>query len=102
MKGKHLFANVEKARIPKTLFNLSHEKKLTTNMGVLYPIYLDEVLPGDYFKVRSEVLIRFAPLVAPIMHRVNVYVHYFFVPNRLMWDDWEEFITNQQDLDAPM
>ena len=45
------------------------------------------------FNVNSEVF-RFAPLTAPVMHRVDVSVHYFFVPNRLIWDKWEEFITN--------
>ncbi len=77
-------------------FDLSHEKKLSCEMGQLIPILCEEVVPGDHFKVSTEVMLRFAPLIAPIMHRVNVYVHYFYVPNRIIWDEWEEFITGGQ------
>lgn len=78
-------------------FDLSHEKKLSCNMGDLIPVYLQDVVPGDRFKVKTETMIRLSPLIAPIMHRVNVYVHYFFVPNRIIWNQWEEFITGGQD-----
>lgn len=86
--------NSVKLQKPRTnRFDLSHEKKLSCNMGELIPIYLQEVVPGDKFNVSSEMLIRLAPMVAPMMHRVNAYVHYFFVPNRLVWDNWQDFIT---------
>ena len=62
-------------------------------MGQLIPIMCDEVVPGDKFKIGNDIVIRFQPLVAPIMHEINVYVHYFFVPNRILWDDWEDFIS---------
>ena len=81
-------------RKPKSsVFNLSHERKLTMSMGDLVPIFCEEVLPGDKFRVNTEVLMRLQPMIAPVMHRVNAYVHYFFVPNRLIWNDWEKFIT---------
>ena len=67
------------------------------DFGMLVPFFCQEVLPGDTFKVSTEALVRFAPLIAPIMHRVNVYTHFFFVPNRLVWDDWKEFITGGDD-----
>lgn len=79
--------------IPKNKFDLSHERKLTLNPGKLVPIMVEPVVPGDSFKAQSEIFMRFAPMVAPIMHRVDVYTHYFFVPNRIMWDEWEDFIT---------
>lgn len=86
----------------KNSFDLSHEKKLSMNMGDLVPIFQQDILPGDTFKVNSETLIRLAPMLAPIMHRVNVYTHYFFVPNRLTWNEWEDFITGGEDgLQAP-
>lgn len=70
-------------------------------MGDLVPIYLQEVVPGDKFQVNTEMLMRFAPMVAPVMHRMNVYTHYFFVPNRLVFNGWEDFITGGDDgLDA--
>lgn len=80
--------------IPKrSAFPLEHENKLTFNMGKLIPIMCEEVLPGDKFTVDVNAFIRFQPMVAPIMHRVDTYVHFFFVPNRLIWKDWENFIT---------
>lgn len=77
----------------KSVFDLSHERKMTINMGELVPSFIQEVIPGDSFKVDFEALLRFQPLLAPIMHRVNVYQHFFFVPNRIVWNEWEEFIT---------
>lgn len=56
---------------------------------------LAEAVPGDKFNISCESLIRFAPLVSPVMHRMDVTMHYFFVPNRLIWDSWEDFITNK-------
>ena len=77
----------------KSVFDLSHERKFSMNMGDLVPVLCQEVIPGDKFRINMEQLVRFMPLVAPMMHRVNVYTHFFFVPNRLVWNDWEKFIT---------
>lgn len=77
----------------RTTFNLSHEVKTSTDMGKLVPFFMEPVLPGDSFKVKTEVYLRLAPMLAPIMHQVNCYVHWFFVPNRLLWKDWKKFIT---------
>jgi hypothetical protein len=66
-------------------------------MGQLTPIFIQDVLPGDKFRVNSEIFLRFAPLLAPVMHQINCYVHYFFVPNRLVWNEWEDFITGGSD-----
>lgn len=74
-------------------FNLSHEVKTSTDIGKLVPIFCEPIIPGDSFKVSAEVYARFAPLLAPVMHRVNCYIHWFFVPNRLLWKDWRKFIT---------
>jgi len=73
-------------------------------MGKLVPINVQEVIPGDKFRIRTETMIRFAPMVAPVMHRMNVFIHYFFVPNRILWDNWEKFITDnngQGNVPAP-
>lgn len=86
--------NVVKLTKPKSnFFDLSHERKMSLNMGSLVPAYVEEIIPGDRFKVKTEMLLRMAPMVAPVMHRVNAYMHYFFVPNRLVWSNWETFIT---------
>lgn len=84
-------------------FDLSHEKKLSCEMGKLIPIMTQEIVPGDKFRVNSEIMVRFAPLLAPLYHRLDVYTHYFFVPNRIIWNEWERFITGGVDgLQAPV
>lgn len=89
-----MFTKVKITRPKGNAFDLSHEKKLSCNMGNLVPILIQEVVPGDRFKnYGTEALVRFAPMVAPVMHRINVFTHYFFVPNRLVYEDWEKFIT---------
>lgn len=88
-----IFTHVPMKRPGTNVFDLSHERKLSMKMGNLVPIMLNEVVPGDKFQINTEILMRMAPMLAPIMHRVNVYTHYFFVPTRLVWDDFEEFIT---------
>lgn len=93
----NIFQNVLLKKLRKSVFDLSYENTLSFDMGQLIPIYTENVVPGDKFKVSSEVLLRFAPLVAPVMSRMNCYVHYFFVPWRLVWDDWEDFITGGAD-----
>ena len=57
----------------------------------------DEVVPGDIFKIGNQMVLRFQPMLAPILHEINAYVHYFFVPYRLLWDSWEDFITGGPD-----
>jgi hypothetical protein len=88
-----IFETLRMTKAPKSAFDLSHERKLSMNLGDLVPIYMDEILPGDEFEVATELMARMAPMLAPIQHRVNVYVHYFFVPNRILWEEWEDFIT---------
>lgn len=56
-------------------------------------MFISETIPNDTFSVSSEVLLKLAPMVAPIFHRLHLYIHFFFVPNRLLWEDWETFIT---------
>ena len=91
------FQRVRSLQPRRSVFNLSYEKKLTCDMGQLIPVMCDEVVPGDIFKIGSQAVVRFPPLVAPILHEINLYVHYYFVPYRLLWDDWEDFITGGVD-----
>jgi len=92
-----LFSQVRTKRPGYSAFNLSHERKQSMTMGTLSPFYLQEVLPGDRLRVNSETFLRMAPTLAPIMHRVNVTVHYFYAPNRILWDGWKDFITGGED-----
>lgn len=87
------FTSVELRKPKRSHFGLEHEKRVSTRMGKLVPILITETLPNDTFRMKTEVLLRLAPLLAPIMHRVYVFVHFFFIPNRIIWKDWEKFIT---------
>lgn len=99
----NIFNSIKLKRPRRNVFNLSYENKLTVNAGELIPIMCKPVVPGDKFRVNTEMLVRLAPLVAPMMHRVDVFTHYFFVPNRLVWNKWEDFITKGVDgTDSPV
>jgi len=85
-------------------FDLTHDKRLTLQMGEIIPVMALDVLPGDKFTIESSHLTRFMPLVTPVMHNVKVKMRYFFSPNRLVWDNWEDFITGPEsatDIDEP-
>lgn len=92
-----VFNQVQSVRPRTNRFDLSHDVKLSFNMGQLVPTLLMECVPGDRVRLSSENLFRFAPMLAPIMHRVKAYTHFFFVPNRLLWANWEKFITRSSD-----
>lgn len=66
-------------------------------MGQLVPISTVEVLPGDTVQHNTNALIRVSPLAAPVMHQVSARIHHFFVPNRILWEQWEDFITGGAD-----
>lgn len=74
-------------------FDLSHEVKFSCKFGQLLPVMITDVLPGDHFQLNTEVIARFQALIAPMMHRVNLYTYSFFVPNRLIWENWKYWIT---------
>lgn len=81
--------------------NLSHYHLFTGNMGDLIPAACVEVLPGDSFQGQTSLLVRATPLVAPVMHPVTVRVHHWFVPNRILWGGWENWIVNSTNSDVP-
>lgn len=81
----------------RSKFNLSNYKLLTMDQGKLVPIGLTEVLPGDTIQQATSALVRVSPLVAPVMHPVNVRIHHWFVPFREIWEDFEKFITGGPD-----
>lgn len=92
-----IFDKIILPKLRRSTFNLSHDVKLTGEFGKLIPFMCEEVVPGDTWYNKSDVLIRFAPMIAPVMHRINVYTHFFYVPFRLVWDDAEEFFTGGKD-----
>lgn len=97
MPGRNPFQTVRAASPRRSVFNLSHERKFTCDMGQLIPTLAETVIPGDKFKIGNQIVIRMQPLVAPVLHEINAFVHYFFVPFRILWDEWEDFITGGVD-----
>lgn len=81
----------------RSKFSLSNYKLFSCDMGELVPIGLIEVLPGDTIQHSTSALVRCSPLLAPVMHPVHVHIRHFFVPHRLVWSKWEDFITGGPD-----
>lgn len=84
-------------RRKRARFNMSHVNSTTCKMGNIIPVMLAEALPGDTWQGDTKLFTRVAPLNAPVMHRVQQQLYTFFVPNRLLWENWEEFITGGPD-----
>ena len=78
-------------------FSLSNYRLQTMDMGQLIPLGWYEALPGDTIQQATSALIRCSPLLSPPMHPVRVRIHHWFVPLRLIWDDFEDFITGGED-----
>jgi hypothetical protein len=101
MGKANLFNSIQLPKVGSNVFDLSHDVKMSFKMGGLYPTCVMECVPGDKVKIGTETMLRFAPLIAPVMHKVNVTTHYFFVPNRILWPNWEQWITGNLDVVPP-
>lgn len=93
---KHLFSQIPSAQISRSVFDRSHGWKSTFDSGYLVPFLVDEVLPGDSFKVKFNFLARLSTPVVPTMDNLFIDTFYFFVPYRLLWKHWQQF-NGQQD-----
>lgn len=94
---KHQFSQVPKVQTPRSVFNRTHSHKTTFDGGKLIPFYVDEVLPGDTFNVNSNLFGRLATPIVPVMDNIYLDTHYFFVPNRLVWDNFKRFMGEQDN-----
>lgn len=94
-----VFNSVNALRPGRSVHDLSYSKLFTCDMGQLIPVMCDEVVPGDHITLDAEAVVRLQPQVAPILHEVNCYIHYFFIPYRILWDGWEDFITGGKNGD---
>jgi len=93
------FSRVPSANIQRSTFDRSFGHKTTFDSGLLIPYFVDEVLPGDTMNLRSSILARLATPIFPYMDNVFLDVHFFFVPNRLVWENWERFNGAQDNPD---
>ena len=93
----HQFAMIPRADVPRSTFRVQRTHKTCFDSGFLVPIFVDEVLPGDTFKLRATLFGRLATPIFPIMDNLKVTTFFFFVPNRLVWDNWQKFMGEQQN-----
>lgn len=93
---QHLFSQVPTAQIPRSKFNRSHGLKTTFDSGYLVPIFVDEVLPGDTFTMDCTLFSRVSTLISPIMDNLYLDTFWFFVPERLLFEHFEN-MCGQQD-----
>lgn len=95
--SSHQFAMVPKADIPRSSFRMQKAYKTTFNSGKLVPIFVEEVLPGDTFNVKMTAFARLATPIFPFMDNLHYESFFFFVPNRLVWENWVRFMGEQDD-----
>lgn len=86
--NQHKFAMIPRADIPRSMFKRETSHKTTINSGYLYPFFIDEALPGDTFNFNATLFGRMATPLVPVMDNLYADTFYFFVPNRLVWDNW--------------
>jgi hypothetical protein len=91
----HTFSQVPSADIPRSAFDRTHGFKTTFNAGSLVPIFVDEALPGDTFNLDMTAIARLATPIFPIMDNLYMDTFFFFLPNRLVWSNWERFNGEQ-------
>lgn len=96
---QHSFSSVPHADIPRSSFDRSFDHKTTFDADLLIPIYIDEVLPADTHNVNMSAIIRMITPLTPVMDNVYIDTFFFFVPNRLIWDNWQKFCGEQIDPD---
>lgn len=93
----HQFSQIPRAEIQRSSFNRSHGYKTTFDSGYLVPFYVDEVLPGDTFNLKCTLFARLATPIVPFMDNMFMETFFFFVPNRLLWDNWQKFNGEQEN-----
>lgn len=94
----HFSKNPTSLNISRSAFDRSFKHTTSLSAGTLVPFYIDEVLPGDTFKVSTNVVARLTTLVNPVMDQAYLDMYYFFVPHRLVWKDWESFNGANDDM----
>ncbi|QKI28922.1 VP1 [Kummerowia striata gokushovirus] len=93
----HRFSMIPRADVPRSSFKMEKMYKTTFDSGYLIPVYVDEVLPGDTFNLKMTAFARLATPLFPIMDNLHLDSFFFFVPNRLVWDDWVRFMGEQRN-----
>lgn len=87
--------------VKRNTFDLSFQNNLTMQFGKLYPAFVQEVLPGDSFKIKPTFALEFMPMVFPVQTRMRANLHFFYVRNRNLWKDFPDFIANTKEVEPP-
>ena len=95
----HQFSMAPTVGIQRSKFDRSCGYKTTFDSGYLIPFYCDEVLPGDTFDVEATIMVRETTQIVPIMDNMRLSTFFFFVPNRLVWNNWQKFCGEQDEPD---
>lgn len=95
----HNFAMIPRADIPRSSFLMERSHKTTFDAGYLVPLICEEVLPGDAWSMRITSFCRLATPIFPVMDNLHLDMFCFFVPNRLLWTNWQRFMGEQDDPD---
>ena len=91
------FSMIPSVNLKRSVFDRSHDYKTTLDSGYLVPFYVDEVLPGDSFKLNVATFARMNTPIVPFMDNVYLETFFFFVPTRLVWDNWQKFNGEQKN-----
>lgn len=95
--SQHQFSQIPSTNIPRSKFDRSHSHRTTFDAGDLIPILVDEVLPGDTLSLNLDTFCRLTSTAVPVMDNMYLDVFFFFVPNRLIWDNWQKFMGEQEN-----
>ena len=93
----HAFSMIPNSDIPRSKFTIEKCHKTTFDAGYLIPIWVDEVLPGDTLNLDMTAFARLATPIFPIMDNLHLESFFFFVPNRLVWNNWQKFMGEQEN-----
>lgn len=93
----HFALNPTRIDMSRSTFKRDSSHKTTFNVGDLIPFYVDEVLPGDTFKVKTSKVVRMQTLLTPVMDNIYLDTYYFFVPNRIVWQHWRELMGENNE-----
>lgn len=97
----NIFNTVNLPRPKRSKFNLTHERTFSCEMGRLIPNFCEEVIPSDKWSVSTAFKLELAPLIAPLMHNIDVYQYYFYVPNYILSSAWNSWISQGEPADSP-
>ena len=93
----HDFSMIPRAEVPRSLFEFKHSYKTAFDAGYLVPVYCEEMMPGDEFRGQMHAIARLATPITPFMDDLTLESFFFFVPNRLVWDNWQKLMGERKN-----